>query len=90
MAEQIRLADLLQSIGSELVQANERAKQREKAIMLFKECELEFAVDLEKGGSGGFTIWVIKLEGGVKKTEHNTIRLKFDANPAEPMLGITQ
>jgi hypothetical protein len=88
MAEQIRLADLLQSIGSELMQANERAIQRGKTMMLFKECELEFAVDLEKGGSGGFTIWVIKLEGGVKKTEHNTIRLKFDANPAEPIRSV--
>jgi len=36
-------------------------------------------------GRVAINIWVLKLERGGKKTEHNTIRLKFTANPAEPV-----
>jgi hypothetical protein len=88
MAEQTKLSEVLASIGTELLEANKNALQRGKALMLFTECEIELAVDIEKKGGGGFAIWVIKLEGGLTRTEHNTIHLKFVANPAEPMRAI--
>jgi hypothetical protein len=88
VAEQIKLADVLASIGSELLEANERALQRGKTFMVFNECELEFAVDLEKKAGGELSIWVIKLDGGATRTEHNSIHLKFAANPAEPVRAI--
>lgn len=57
--------------------------------MLLNECEIEFAVDVEKKKEGGVDIKVLKLGGGITRTEHNTIHLKFVANPAEPVRSLT-
>jgi hypothetical protein len=79
MTVQIALSDVLDHISNELLQADSRARQRGKATMQFAECELEFAVNLEKSGKAGIKVWVLNLGGGVKKTESNIIRIKFSS-----------
>jgi hypothetical protein len=49
--------------------------------MQFGECEIEFAIETEKSGSGGVQVWVLELGGEVKRSEVNTIRIKFTSNP---------
>ena len=45
--------------------------------MQFEECELEMAVEIELSGEAKTNVWVFKLGGGVKKTDANTITVKF-------------
>lgn len=79
MTVQIALSDVLDHISNELLQADSRARQRGKATMQFAECELEFAVNLEKSGKAGIKVWVLNLGGGIKKTESNIVRIKFSS-----------
>jgi Trypsin-co-occurring domain 2 len=77
MPQEIRLADLLANITDQLLEADEKSRASGKATMRFDECELEFAVKIEGDAKAGINIWVLKLGGGVKKTDENTIRIKF-------------
>jgi hypothetical protein len=45
--------------------------------MQFQECELQMAFSLEGSGKAGVKIWIIEIGGGVKKTDSNTISVKF-------------
>jgi hypothetical protein len=83
MAERISLADVLANITEELHKAQDAAKARGFATMQFEECELEFAIEAEHKGEAGIKVWVVDLGGGVKRTESNTIRLKFKTIPAK-------
>lgn len=78
-AGRIPLSDLLASIRSEIVKADAAAKKEGTAVMQFDECEFEFAVEIEKEAKGGVHVWVLELSGGGKKTEMNTIRVKYKA-----------
>lgn len=56
--------------------------------MRFQECELEFAIEAEGSAGGGIQVYVLKLEGGLKRTETNTIKIKYTAlDPAAPRTG---
>lgn len=77
MAERIELSELLKHISDQLVDAHEHAQKRGRAVMQFKECEIEFAIEVKKEATGTFKVWVMSLGGGIKKTESNTIKVKF-------------
>jgi copper(I)-binding protein len=85
MAEKIALSDILAQIADELTLAEENARRRGFAVMQFQECEIEFAVQAEKQAGGGIKVWFINLGGGVKRSDENTIRLKFTNISNMPM-----
>lgn len=47
--------------------------------MRFQECEIELAIEAEKEGEAGLKVWAMKLGGSLKKTESNTIKVKYIA-----------
>lgn len=73
----IPLGDVLEFISQELQAVSTKAKARGSATMRFEECEVEFAFEAEKSGSGDLKIYVVTLGGAVKRSERNTIRLRF-------------
>ena len=77
MSEEIKLADLLSHISDQLMEADQRSRRSGKATMQFEECELEFAAKIEGNAKAGINISVLKLGGGIKKSDSNTIRIKF-------------
>jgi hypothetical protein len=77
MSNQIPLSEILSKISEELRKADDSAKKNGSATMEFEECEIELAVKAEKNSSGGIKVWVLNLESGVKKSDSNTIKLKF-------------
>jgi Trypsin-co-occurring domain 2 len=85
MSEQIQLSDMLAHVTDQLRVADKRSRESGQATMRFDECELELAVNIEKNAKGGIKVWVLELGGGRKKTESNTIRIKFKSLEAYPM-----
>jgi hypothetical protein len=79
--KKILLSDLIDTVTGELLKAQNNALKRGVSTMLFEECEFEFGIEAEKEAGGGVSVWVIDVSAGVKKTETNTIRVKFKANP---------
>jgi hypothetical protein len=75
--DKIPLAQLIELVTDELRRAESLASQREDHIMQFEECELEMGIEVEASAQGEGNVWVFKLGGGVKKTDVNTIRVKF-------------
>jgi hypothetical protein len=75
----IVLGDLLENVTSELRAANERALAAGNAVMKFKECELELAIEAENQGKAGIKFWVLNVGGSLKRTESNTIKIKYTA-----------
>ncbi len=75
--DKIPLSDLIELVTSELLKAEQQAKRRANPIMEFQECELEMAIEVETGASGEANVWVFKVGGSAKKTDSNTIRIKF-------------
>ena len=84
VSDRIALSDLIEYVAASLIQAQEKAQQRGQAVMQFSECEIECAVEVEKEGGGGIKVWILELRGGAKKTEHNTISVKFSPIPGAP------
>jgi len=77
----VGLGDLIDHIASELSAAEKRARAREGHVMQFDECELEMAIEIETGAGGGVKVWVFELSGDRKKTDSNTITVRFKAVP---------
>jgi hypothetical protein len=81
--QKLPLSRLIEAVTEELHKAEERAQSLRDAgekpdpIMQFEECELEMAVEIELSGKAETNVWVFKLGGGVKKTDANTIKVKF-------------
>jgi len=77
----MKLAEVLDSLAQQLLEAQSNATERGAAVMQFAECEIEFAVEIEKTAQAGIQIYVLKFGGDVKRADSNTIRLKFSALP---------
>ena len=86
----LKLAEVLDTLAQQLLEAQQNARTRGAAVMQFAECEIEFAVDIEKSGNAGIEIHVLKLGGELKRTDSNTIRLKFSALPNQPVFSISR
>jgi len=85
MDQQFSLSEVLAHISEELVTADESARARGKAAMQFEECEVEFAVKLEGGVKAGIKVWVLELGANAKRSDTNTIRVKFKSLPNRPL-----
>jgi uncharacterized metal-binding protein len=73
------LKEILGYVAQELRAAHEQANSEGNAIMAFDECELDFAVDVEAKAEGGVHVWVVNLGAGAKRTEKNSIKIKYKA-----------
>lgn len=88
MVQRIPLSDLVAHITDELKKAHDRSKEQGQAVMQFEECEIEFAVEAEKSAEGGIKIWVVNLGGGAKKTDSNTVKIKYTKIPGEVIQAV--
>ncbi|WP_321905762.1 trypco2 family protein [Paraburkholderia tropica] len=77
--KRIPLSQVLQKISLEMREADSKAREGGKAVMRFAECELEFAIELEAKGKAGVEVWIARLGGSIKRTEANTLRIKYVA-----------
>jgi hypothetical protein len=82
---QFALADMIETVTSQLLEAEMRSAKRGKPVMQFEECQLELAVALESDAQGGLNVFVIDVQGEAKKTAANTITVKFKR--LEPVSG---
>ena len=85
VAKKVQLSEMLEQISAELIEAQKKALQRGQATMQFSECEIEFAVETSKDASGGIKVWILDLKAGAKKTQSNTVRIKFENIPNAPI-----
>lgn len=85
MSKQIALSEILAEISSELNKAHQNALLGGVATMQFEECEVELAVVAEKNASGGLKVWLLDIGAGAKKTDSNTIKLKFSKIGSNPI-----
>ena len=84
--QHIELADVLDEIRNELTRADERARQSPGGgVMVFEDCEIEFAVTLERKGDAGLKLYVINLGLGAKHSDSNKVKIKFKALPGRAM-----
>lgn len=92
MPERIPLSDVVAHVTTELKKAHNRSVKEGQAVMQFKECEFEFAVEAEKSAEGGLKVWIVNLTGGAKRTDSNTVRIKYTSiedNIMQAEQGIT-
>lgn len=69
------LGELIKTAARELKEA--RVEAEADGVMEFEKCELELAISIEKGGGGGFRVWVLNAEANVKKETVSKIKLNF-------------
>lgn len=85
--EKFPLADLIAALGRDLREAQRRAAEDDRADLLkLKECSIEVGVTWERKGEAGLELWVVKLGGGVDKTNTQTISITME--PVDPNIVI--
>jgi hypothetical protein len=83
----IPLSDVLEHISNELWKANERALNSGRATMQFSECEIEFAIETEGKGETGIKLYFVNIGGELKRSETNTMKIKFNPIPGQPIIN---
>jgi hypothetical protein len=86
--EKIRLADLLEKVGTELIEAHKRALQRGVPLLGFDECEVECAISTEFGPNGEVNLWAVKIGAERKQGNAQTVRVKY--KPYDPKVHLIQ
>lgn len=86
--DKIRLADLLEKVGNELIEAHRRALLRGVPLLGFDECEVECAISTEFGPSGEINLWAVKIGAEGKQGNAQTVRVKY--KPYDPKLHLMQ
>jgi hypothetical protein len=73
------LSELILAVTSELHKAEMQAREAygDDEVMEFDECELDLAVEVEMDAKAEVKVYVFKLGGGAKKTDKNSIKVKF-------------
>jgi hypothetical protein len=92
---ELGLADLLQALGQELRNANQRAEVNKVATLAWTEATVEVALEVKTTAKGGikFAVMGIGAEGGADRGTGRTIRAQVHCVPAEkhdasPRVGI--
>ena len=81
------LADLLGAHGAELREAERRARADETPDLLkLKECTVELGISWEKKGEAGIEFYVVKLGGGVDKTNTETLSVTLEPLGLDPVV----
>jgi Trypsin-co-occurring domain 2 len=79
-AKTLPLADLIQEVSTQLREARERYRATgQNALLEFASCTLELGVTWGKKADGGIDIKVVKLGGGLNKTNTQTITVVLQA-----------
>lgn len=84
MTTRIPIADLVKHVRSELLAIHRGANG--DGLLALTECEFEFALEAEREAGGGIKVWLLDLKGGGKKTESNTVRIKYGAAPGQSVV----
>ena len=79
--KEIGLRELIAAVKQELTFAAADVRDAQSGMFLLEECELEVAVTAERDGKGEISVKVLdfggSLGGGLKRSEANTVRVKF-------------
>lgn len=78
----IPLGELILEITKQLRAAEYKEPEGnpdDRPVMQFESCEIELAISAEREASGGIQVWALRLGGGVKKSEVNTIKIRMTA-----------
>jgi hypothetical protein len=77
--DQYPLADMITALGMQLREAQQRHDASGQGDLLkLKECTIELGVSWDKKADGGIDFWVIKLGGGVDKTNTQTVSVTLE------------
>lgn len=92
MDQKFPLSDVINYISSELLIAAGKSIQNHGGVapLIFKECELEFAVEFKKEADASIKAWLMNVDGKTSKTDKNTIKIKFSANPDVLIQALSQ
>ncbi|HET6387134.1 MAG TPA: trypco2 family protein [Armatimonadota bacterium] len=86
--DRAELAELVEFVSRELRKVDEKLLQSGKdPVMRFLECEIDCAIDVEVKGEGGLHVWVVNLGAGAKRSETNTIKVKYSALPSTDLVA---
>jgi len=81
MQQKIPIAELARHVRNELETIHKAAAG--DALLRLSECEFEFALEAELEAAGGIKVWLLDLRGGGKKSESNTVRIKYSSIPGK-------
>jgi hypothetical protein len=77
--DQYPLADMITALGMQLREAQQRHDDSgQGGLLKLKECTIELGVSWDKKADGGIDFWVIKLGGGVDKTNTQTVSVTLE------------
>ena len=77
-AERFPLADLIQVVGAQLREAEERAASSGARTLQLKECSVQMGIQWDKNAEGEIGIWVVKLGGAVTKQNTELITVTME------------
>jgi hypothetical protein len=77
LPETIELADLIDYIAEQLLEAEARGAKRSERVLELGDVELELTVAFEKKAGAGIKIYVIDLGGGVASSHTHRIKTTF-------------
>jgi len=87
MSQKIPIAELVRHVRSELESIHNAAVG--DALLNLSECEFEFALEAEREAGGGLKVWLLDLSGGGKKSESNTVRIKYLSMPGRSVVMVS-
>jgi hypothetical protein len=86
--EPIELAELIDTVASELLKAEAHAASRSKRILALDDVELELTLTFEKRAGMGIKAYVLSIGGGVKGGQTHRIKTSFKPH-GEPASFLT-
>jgi Trypsin-co-occurring domain 2 len=81
MADEERwpLVDMVSALSDQLREAQRRAGPPDgPGALLLKECTVQLGMSWDKKADGGVQFWVVKLGGGLNKSETETITVVLE------------
>jgi hypothetical protein len=77
VTERIELAELVDYVASQLLEAETTAAGRTKRILELDDVELELTLTFEKHGRAGIKAYVVDIGGGVQSGQTHRIKTSF-------------
>jgi hypothetical protein len=86
---ELGLAEVLESLGEDLREANERAAANGVATLAWAEATVELALEVKATAKGGIKFAVLGLggEGGAERARGRTVRAQVHCVPAARLLA---
>ena len=80
MSEKVELADLVDYVAEQLVEAENRASKRANHVLVLQECELEMSVTVSKDSQLGLRVYVVQLGGRRSDKSLHRVAVKLRAD----------